>query len=223
MTCCCPLQELPPDRSEAGELEIRCYAMRAPSTRQPADRDQIRATSSPKPSSSTSAIFQPLRFRNLEVKNRVFRSSISGRFDNYDGSGTDVRLRWDLKFARGGVGAIISSNTPVHPRGLIVPNYAHLDADDKIPFWRELESSRASTAANTWRRSPTPAASATSPASRTRRVSARRTSRSRSTACRASGRRSRSCGRSSSASRRLRGAPARPSSMGSRSTGATAT
>jgi 2,4-dienoyl-CoA reductase (NADPH2) len=26
----------------------------------------------------------------------------------------------------------------VHPRGLIVPNYAHLDADDKIPFWREL-------------------------------------------------------------------------------------
>ena len=86
----------------------------------------------------TSAIFQPLRFRNLEVKNRVFRSSISGRFDNYDGSGTEVRLRWDLKFARGGVGAIISSNAPVHPRGLIVPNYAHLDADDKIPFWREL-------------------------------------------------------------------------------------
>ncbi len=86
----------------------------------------------------TSAIFQPLKFRNLEVKNRVFRSSISGRFDNYDGSGTDVRHRWDMKFARGGVGAIISSNTPVHPRGLIVPNYAHLDADDKIPFWREL-------------------------------------------------------------------------------------
>ncbi len=86
----------------------------------------------------TSAVFQPLKFRNLEVKNRVFRSSISGRFDNYDGSGTDVRHRWDMKFARGGVGAIISSNTPVHPRGLIVPNYAHLDADDKIPFWREL-------------------------------------------------------------------------------------
>jgi 2,4-dienoyl-CoA reductase-like NADH-dependent reductase (Old Yellow Enzyme family) len=86
----------------------------------------------------TSSIFEPLRFRNLTVKNRVFRSSISGRFDNYDGSGTDVRVRWDRKFARGGVGAIISSNAPVHPRGLIVPNYAHLDGDDKIPFWREL-------------------------------------------------------------------------------------
>jgi 2,4-dienoyl-CoA reductase-like NADH-dependent reductase (Old Yellow Enzyme family) len=86
----------------------------------------------------TDAIFQPLAFRNLTVKNRLFRSSISGRFDNYDGSGTQTRIDWDVKFARGGIGTIISSNSPVHPRGIIVPNYAHLDADDKIPFWREL-------------------------------------------------------------------------------------
>ncbi len=84
------------------------------------------------------AIFQPLEFRNLEVKNRLFRSSISGRFDNYDGSGTETRMDWDVKFARGGIGAIISSNTPVHPRGLIVPNYSQLDADDKVPFYAEL-------------------------------------------------------------------------------------
>jgi 2,4-dienoyl-CoA reductase-like NADH-dependent reductase (Old Yellow Enzyme family) len=84
------------------------------------------------------AIFEPLRFKNLTVKNRLFRSSISGRFDNYDGSGTQTRIDWDVKFARGGIGAIISSNSPVHPRGLIVPNYAHLDDDDKIPFWREI-------------------------------------------------------------------------------------
>jgi 2,4-dienoyl-CoA reductase-like NADH-dependent reductase (Old Yellow Enzyme family) len=86
----------------------------------------------------TDAIFQPLQFRNLTVKNRLFRSSISGRFDNYDGSGTQTRIDWDVKFARGGIGTIISSNSPVHPRGIIVPNYAHLDDDDKIPFWREL-------------------------------------------------------------------------------------
>jgi 2,4-dienoyl-CoA reductase-like NADH-dependent reductase (Old Yellow Enzyme family) len=49
-----------------------------------------------------------------------------------------VRINWDLKFARGGVGAIISSNAPIHERGHIVPGYAYLDADDKIPFWREL-------------------------------------------------------------------------------------
>jgi len=84
------------------------------------------------------AIFEPLRLGPLTVKNRVLRSSVAGRFDNYDGSGTQVRINWDVKFARGGVGAIISSNAPIHERGHIVPGYAYLDADDKIPFWREL-------------------------------------------------------------------------------------
>ena len=83
-------------------------------------------------------IFEPLRFRNLTVENRVFRSSLAGRFSNYDGTGTPTHVNWDLKAARGGVGAIISSNAPVHPRGLIVPNYAHIDRDETIPFWREL-------------------------------------------------------------------------------------
>src|SRR5438034_5639223 len=84
------------------------------------------------------AIFQPLQFRNLTVKNRLFRANISGRFDNYDGSGTSTRINWELKFARGGVGAIVSSFVPVHGSGRILPNYARIDADDKIPFWREL-------------------------------------------------------------------------------------
>jgi 2,4-dienoyl-CoA reductase-like NADH-dependent reductase (Old Yellow Enzyme family) len=84
------------------------------------------------------SVFDPLRFRRLEVKNRVFRSSLAGRFNNYDGTGTQIHMNWDLKFARGGVGAIISSNAPVHPRGLIVPNYAHIDSDATVPFWREL-------------------------------------------------------------------------------------
>ncbi len=85
-----------------------------------------------------SVIFEPLRFRNLEVKNRVFRSSLAGRFNNYDGTGNQAHVNWDVKFARGGVGAIISSNAPVHPRGLIVPNYAHIDRDETIPFWAEV-------------------------------------------------------------------------------------
>ena len=83
-------------------------------------------------------IFEPLRFRNLIVKNRIFRSNISGRFDNYDGSGSYARINWEEKFARGGVGAILSSFVPVNLHGRILPNYATIDADDKIPFWREL-------------------------------------------------------------------------------------
>ncbi|MBA4182329.1 MAG: FMN reductase, partial [Anaerolinea sp.] len=83
-------------------------------------------------------IFEPLQFRNLTVKNRVFRSNMSGRFDNYDGSGNPARINWETRFARGGAGAIISSFVPVHGRGRIMPNYAMLDADDKIAFWREV-------------------------------------------------------------------------------------
>ena len=83
-------------------------------------------------------LFEPLHFRNLTVKNRVFRSNISGRFDNYDGSGSQVRINWETKFARGGVGAIISSFVPVQLRGRIVPNYAMIDNDTRIPFWRAV-------------------------------------------------------------------------------------
>ena len=79
-------------------------------------------------------IFQPLSFRNLTVKNRIFRSNIAGRFDNYDGSGNPARINWELKFARGGVGAIISSFVPILIRGRIVPNYATIERDDRIPF-----------------------------------------------------------------------------------------
>ena len=82
--------------------------------------------------------FDPIEFRNLTVKNRIFRSNIAGRFDNYDGSGNQARINWELKFARGGVGAIISSFVPVTLRGRIVPNYATIHRDEHIEFWREL-------------------------------------------------------------------------------------
>jgi len=83
-------------------------------------------------------IFEPLKFRNLEVKNRLFRSSISGRWDNYNGHGNLARINWEEKFARGGIGAIITSFVPIHIRGRIMPNYAMMDNDDKIPFWRKV-------------------------------------------------------------------------------------
>ena len=84
------------------------------------------------------AIFEPLEFRNLQVKNRIFRSNIAGRFDNYDGSGNQTRINWELKFARGGVGAIISSFVPITIHGRIVPKFATIHRDEHIPFWRKL-------------------------------------------------------------------------------------
>jgi len=83
-------------------------------------------------------LFQPLTFKNLTVKNRIFRSNIAGRLDNYDGSGNQARINWEEKFARGGVGAIMSSFVPVQIRGRIMPNYATIDTDERIPFWRKV-------------------------------------------------------------------------------------
>jgi 2,4-dienoyl-CoA reductase-like NADH-dependent reductase (Old Yellow Enzyme family) len=83
-------------------------------------------------------IFTPLSFRHLTLKNRILRSNVSGRFDNYDGSGNQARINWETKFARGGVGAIVSSFVPVELRGRIVPNYAMIDRDSRIPFWRAV-------------------------------------------------------------------------------------
>ena len=87
---------------------------------------------------NVATIFAPLTFRHLEIKNRLLRSNLSGMFDDYNGHGGNARLNWEEKFARGGVGAIISSYTPVHVRGRILTRYAMIDDDDKIPFWRAV-------------------------------------------------------------------------------------
>ena len=55
-------------------------------------------------------LFSPLVLPHLTVKNRIFRSSIAGRLDNYDGSGTQARITWEEKFAKGGAGANFSSH-----------------------------------------------------------------------------------------------------------------
>ncbi len=87
---------------------------------------------------ATDVIFQPLQFRNLTLKNRILRSSISGRFDNHDGSGNPTRLNWEESFARGGVGGIVTSFVPVQIHGRILPGYATIDCDERIPFWRAV-------------------------------------------------------------------------------------
>jgi len=83
-------------------------------------------------------IFTPLEFRNLTVKNRIFRSNISGKFDNEDGALSQTRINWECKFAKGGVGAIISSYVPMLMNGRIIAGYATIHDDAFIPLWRRL-------------------------------------------------------------------------------------
>ena len=85
---------------------------------------------------NNAAIFKPIRFRNLGVKNRIFCSGILARFDNEDGSGTQTRIKRQEKFARGG-GAICSS-VPGTLEGRIMSSHATVHVDEFIPFWRRL-------------------------------------------------------------------------------------
>jgi 2,4-dienoyl-CoA reductase (NADPH2) len=87
---------------------------------------------------SQSKIFTPFNIGNVTIANRILRSSLSARVDNYDGSGTQWRINFEKTFASGGAGALISSHVPIDLRGRILPNYAFIDHDDKIPFWADL-------------------------------------------------------------------------------------
>jgi 2,4-dienoyl-CoA reductase-like NADH-dependent reductase (Old Yellow Enzyme family) len=88
--------------------------------------------------STKDPIFQPLTINGVTFKNRVFRSSLGGRIDYYDGSMSEARIAWDRRFARGGVAAIISSNAGIRADGIAVPGYAAIHHDGTIPSWRVL-------------------------------------------------------------------------------------
>lgn len=98
----------------------------------------VEPAAAPKPERAPTGVLAPLVMRNLTLKNRVLRSSISGRFDQEDGTPTQTRLNWETLFAEGGVGGIITSYVPVLMSGRIIAGYATMHEDRLIEPWSAI-------------------------------------------------------------------------------------
>ena len=75
-------------------------------------------------------IAEPLTIKNVEFPNRILRSSIGGRTSAYNSVVTDTWKNFEMKFATGGVGGIISTTFHVENERQAPFEYPSL-ADDK--------------------------------------------------------------------------------------------
>jgi len=74
-------------------------------------------------------IFEPLTINNVTFENRLLRSSVGGRMANYDGTVRDTWRNFELRFANGGVGGIISTTLNIN-KGRLTPFEYPPMADD---------------------------------------------------------------------------------------------
>jgi 2,4-dienoyl-CoA reductase (NADPH2) len=80
----------------------------------------------------------PIDIGNVRIKNRIARSSLAGITDGEFGEVLEPRIGFEETYAQGGVGLIISSHVPIRADGRVLPNYAMIDNDERIPEWRRL-------------------------------------------------------------------------------------
>jgi 2,4-dienoyl-CoA reductase-like NADH-dependent reductase (Old Yellow Enzyme family) len=85
-------------------------------------------------------LFQSPVFRNLAIQNRIVRSYISGRFNNYDGSGNQARINWEMKFAR------IAELRNDRSRGSVIRGPIQRDDCNAVSIARRMVANK------TWRR-----------------------------------------------------------------------
>eukprot|EP01116_Phalansterium_solitarium_P001353 TRINITY_DN11154_c0_g1_i1.p1 TRINITY_DN11154_c0_g1~~TRINITY_DN11154_c0_g1_i1.p1 ORF type:complete len:426 (-),score=87.13 TRINITY_DN11154_c0_g1_i1:214-1434(-) len=76
------------------------------------------------------ALFQPLKLRGVELKNRVALSPLC-QYSSTDGNWTDYHLAHLGSFARGGVALVITEATAVVPEGRITPYCTGLWNDEQ--------------------------------------------------------------------------------------------
>lgn len=85
-----------------------------------------------------SAVLQPGHIADVEIRNRIIRSSTSETLADDRGLLTDAYHDFHLRLARNGVGLIFTGHCSVHPRGNYIRGMTALDRDEVIPRMRKL-------------------------------------------------------------------------------------
>ena len=83
-------------------------------------------------------IFEPVKLKNLTMKNRLIRSATWEGIAKPDGSLTEETYEIYAKLARGGVGTVITGFTSVASNDFYFGGMMRLSRDDLIPQYRRL-------------------------------------------------------------------------------------
>jgi len=84
------------------------------------------------------ALFEPIRLRNKEIKNRLSKGASGETCASVDGFVTEDYVEWYKQYAKGGVGLIHSGAVYPIESGKVVPFQPGLDRDDKIPGFKRV-------------------------------------------------------------------------------------
>ena len=85
-----------------------------------------------------SILFEPMKIKSMELRNRFVRSATSDACADEAGHVTDKQIKLFADLAAGGIGLIITGITSVHPAGKISPVQASIAHDDCIPGLKRL-------------------------------------------------------------------------------------
>jgi len=85
-----------------------------------------------------SILFQPMKIKNMELRNRFVRSATYDQCADRKGHVTERQTKLFSALAEGGVGLIITGLTYVHPSGQLAPFESSLANDDCIPGFKSL-------------------------------------------------------------------------------------
>ncbi len=85
-----------------------------------------------------SILFEPIKIKNMELRNRFVRSATGDGCAGMNGHVSEEQITIFAELAAGGVGLILTGATFVHPYGRMGKSQANMSSDDCIPGLKKL-------------------------------------------------------------------------------------